>query len=157
MVNIDYIMELLDWNSSNEDQLLGIKLAREVKCINAFLQPGIPYGKRVWDNCAEILSERTDEELSPYLVELLGWLQDLNWPGALRILDRLKIFSGKKLKRPFINFVTYAINLNNEEGLMWLDNLSELLDNEELKEELPKPIVERLQKHYKNCGFWYDE
>lgn len=27
MVNIDYIMELLDWNNSNEDQLLGIELA----------------------------------------------------------------------------------------------------------------------------------
>ena len=51
---------------------------------------------------------------------------------------------------------TYARNLNNEEGLMWLDYLSELLDNKELKVELPKPIIEELQKHYKNWGFWYD-
>lgn len=157
MVNIDYIMELLDWNNSNEEQLYGIKLAQEVKCINAFLQPGIPYGKSVWDNCAKILCEKSDIVLAPYLGDLLEWLQDLNWPGALIILDRLKIFSGEKLKRPFIDLVTYATNLNNEEGLMWLDNLSELLDNEELKEELPKPIVEKLQKHYKNWGFWYDE
>lgn len=158
LIDIDYIMSLLDWNKSMTEQAKGIELARNIENFNVFLQPcNKNYNKNVWDNCAEILSERTDEELSPYLVELLGWLQDLNWPGALQILDRLKIFSGEKLKRPFINFVTYAISLNNEEGLMWLDNLSELLDNEELKEELPKPIVERLQKHYKNCGFWYDE
>ncbi len=29
---------------------------------------------RVWDNCAMILSERTDEELSPYLLQLMEWL-----------------------------------------------------------------------------------
>ena len=49
---------------------------------------------------------------------------------------------------------TYANNLNNEEGLMWLDYLSELLDNEELKAILPKPTIEKLKKHYKNWGFW---
>lgn len=158
LIDIDYIMSLLDWNKSITEQTKGIKLAENIENFNVFLQPcNKNYNKNVWDNCAKILSARTDEELSPYLDELLRWLQDLNWPGALLILDRLKIFSGKKLKRPFLDLVTYAINLNNEEGFMWLDNLSELLDNEELKEELPKPIVEKLQKHYQNCGFWYDE
>lgn len=91
MVNIDYIMDLLDWNNSIEEQEQGIKLAKNVKCINAFLQPnGRYYGKNVWDNCAKILSERSNEELSPYLLELMEWLQDMNWPGAFCILERLK-------------------------------------------------------------------
>ena len=90
MITIDCIMELLDWSNSMEKQLQGIKLAREIKCINVFLQPGLPYGKSVWNNCAKILSERTNEELSPYLVDLMEWLQDMNWPGAFCILDRLK-------------------------------------------------------------------
>ena len=90
MINIDYIMELLDWSNSTEKQLQGILLAREIKCINVFLQPGFPYGKSVWNNCAKILSERTNEELSPYLIDLMEWLQDMNWPGAFCILDRLK-------------------------------------------------------------------
>lgn len=90
MVDIDYVMDLLDWSNSTEKQLQGIKLAREIKCINVFLQPGLPYGKSVWNNCAKILSERTNEELSPYLVDLMEWLQDMNWPGAFCILDRLK-------------------------------------------------------------------
>lgn len=32
---------------------------------------------------------RSDEELLPYMFMLLEWLQDINWPGALIIYDRL--------------------------------------------------------------------
>lgn len=158
MIDIDYIMSLIDWNKSDNEQVDGIKMAEGVENISVFLQPcNKKYNKNVWDNCAKILSKRTDDELSPYLVELLEWLQDLNWPGALVILDRLKVFSGEKLKKPFIDLFNYAVNLNNEEGLMWLDYLSELLDNEQLKAELPKEIIEKLQEHYQNWGFWYDD
>lgn len=91
MINIDYIMDLLDWNNSIEKQEQGIEMAKDVKCINVFLQPGSRYyGKNVWDNCAKILSARSNEELSPYMIELMEWLQDMNWPGAFCIFDRLK-------------------------------------------------------------------
>lgn len=91
MVNIDYIMDLLDWNNSIEKQEQGIALAKDVKCINVFLQPcSKNYNKNVWDNCAKILSARSNEELSPYMIELMEWLQDMNWPGAFCIFDRLK-------------------------------------------------------------------
>ena len=56
-----------------------------------FLQPGKPYGKNVWGNCAKILSKKTNEELSVYSTELMMWLQDMNWPGAFCIFDRLKL------------------------------------------------------------------
>ena len=39
MVSIDYIMSLLDWNNSTEQQTQGIELAKRVKCLNVFLQP----------------------------------------------------------------------------------------------------------------------
>ena len=51
----------------------------------------------------------------------------------------------------------YANSLNNEEGMIRLDYLSELLDNEELKALLPKSVTEVLKKHYKNWGFWHDD
>lgn len=38
MVNIDYIMDLLDWNNSIEMQEQGVKLANDVICINVFLK-----------------------------------------------------------------------------------------------------------------------
>lgn len=96
MINIDYIMSLLDWNKSIAEQAEGIKMAESIENINVFLQPcNKNYNKNVWDNCAKILSERTDEELSPYIFELLEWLQDLNWPGAFCILDRLQKYADK--------------------------------------------------------------
>ncbi len=158
MIDIDYIMNLLDWNQSEESQEKGVQLAQKVQNFNVFIQPcNKAYSKNVWGNCAKIISQKSDDELSPYLSTLLEWLEDLNWPGALIILDRLKVFSGKKLKKPFMALLTYANSLHSEEGLMWLDVLSELLDNEQLKAELPKEVVETLQKHYHNCGFWWDD
>ena len=122
MVNIDYIMELLDWNNSIEKQEQGIKLAQNVKCINVFLQPGSHYyGKNVWDNCAKILSARPNEELSPYLIELMEWLQDMNWPGAFCILNRLKGMVNEQLYQ-----YSYTICLKYAQALgddVWESNL----------------------------------
>lgn len=122
MVNIDYIMDLLDWNNSIEKQEQGINLAKEVKCINVFLQPGsYHYGKNVWDNCAKILAARSNEELSPYLIELMAWLQDMNWPGAFCILNRLKKMVNEQL---FLHSYTICLKcakaLNDE---VWESNL----------------------------------
>ena len=67
MVDINDIMDLLDWNQSAENQAKGRALAQDIECINVFLQPCSPYGKTVWENCAEILSGKTNEERFPYL------------------------------------------------------------------------------------------
>lgn len=158
MYDINEIYRMLNWKSRYGDQLQGIKAARELDDLSSLILPcANGESKSVWENCARALYEMSDERLESYLPSLLEWLQDLNWPGALIILDRLKLFSGKKLIKPFMERYAYANSLNNEEGLMWLDHLSELLDNAELKAELPRPIIEVLQKHYKNWGFWYDD
>ena len=155
MSDIQKIYEMLNWENADEIRAKGFRLAKKIEDLSLLILP--PAAPSVWECCAQVLSEKPDIVLEPYLNSLLEWLQDLNWPGALIILDRLKIFSGEKLKKPFMDRFAYANNLNNEEGLMWLDYLSELLDNEELKAVLPKPIIEKLQKHYKNWGFWYDD
>ena len=98
MIDIDYIMGLLDWNKSIADQAEGIKMAENIENINVFLQPcSKNYNKNVWDNCAKILSARSNEELSPYMIELMEWLQDMNWPGAFCIFDRLKEMVNEQL------------------------------------------------------------
>ena len=102
MINIDYIMELFDWNNPEELQQKGLELAEDVKCISVFLQPGWPYGKNVWENCAKVLSKRSDEELKYYLIPLLEWLQDLNWPGAHCIFDRLLLFKNNSILKKSI-------------------------------------------------------
>lgn len=153
MNEIQNIYKMLNWKNPPEIRSEGIRLAKEIDDLSLLIQP--PAEPSVWGCCAQILYEKSDSALEPYLNLLLEWLQDLNWPGALIILDRLKVFSGEKLKKPFIDCVTYAGNLNNEEGLMWLDYLSELLDNKQLTAKLPEEMIAKLQEHYKNWGFWY--
>ena len=98
MVDNTEIMDMLDWNMPLEIQLEGISLARNIKKIASFIQPLTPkYNKNVWLNCAVIISERSDEEIKPYLPEVLEWLQDMNWPGAFCILNRLQKYSDLKV------------------------------------------------------------
>lgn len=122
LINIDYIMSLIDWNKSINEQIDGIKMAENVENINVFLQPcNKNYNKNVWDNCAKILSKRTDDELSPYLVELLEWLQDLNWPGAYCILDRLQKYADDFSYNSALNTcLKYAQALEDD---VWESNL----------------------------------
>ena len=155
MKSVDEIYEMLNWRSHFGVQLRGIKLAKKLDDISTLIQPKADIS--VWENCARVLYELSDERLEPYLLSLLEWIEDLNWPGALIILDRLRVFSGEKLKDPFLKFVDDNIKLNNEKGLMWLDYLSELLDNESLKKELPEEVLNTLQKHYHNWGWWDEE
>lgn len=125
MVNIDEIMKLIDWNQTDENQQKGIEMAKDVKCINAFILPlHANTNKNVWDNCAIILSKRTDEELRPYLSNLMEWLEDLNWPGSLTILERLNNYSDKKwLKNNFNYCYNIAKSTNNTN---WLYGLKQL-------------------------------
>lgn len=129
MKDIDYILSLLDWQRSEEEQALGLCLAKEVKDISVFLQP---QGKSLWENCSRVLYEKSDDELLPYLDKLLEWLLDMNWPGALIVYDRLLIFEkSTALLASLSESIKRAKNLNE---VIWLDNLLEL------KKELKKSI-----------------
>ena len=155
MERMNQIYQMLDYKNSIDIQEKGKQLARKITDLSLLITP--PASPSVWEQCAIISSEKTDDELVPYLTSILQWLYDLNWPGALTILNRLKNFSGKQLKKSFIDSVVRAINSHDGEGMMWLDYLSELLDNKELKEELPEEILNILEKHYNNWGYWRSE
>lgn len=125
MVNIDVIMDMLDWNQPEDVQEKGRLLAREVRCINVFLQPGSKeHNKNVWGNCAQILSERSDEELQPYVGQMLNWLLDMNWPGAMCVFERLKNYKDIAWLNRAITESTNEAQALHEEN--WLLSLQEL-------------------------------
>ena len=155
--DINKIYQMLYWDTPEDVQLEGIKLAKEMSDLTPLILPLYEGSQSIWDNCAKALSELSDDRLEKYLPLLLEWIQDLNWPGALTILERLTAFSGQKLKNSFIKVTEHAISFHNEEGLRWLDYLSELLDNQKLKQLLPNKTLEIMQKHYHNWGWWYEE
>lgn len=126
MADIYSIMQMLDWKQSADVQNEGLRLAKEVESIQAFLQPcNRNFNKNVWDNCAKALSERSDEELLSYLVPLMEWMQDMNWPGADRILDRLRHFSDRtSLMHAYQHCLTCA---RAQKNAAWEANLQMLL------------------------------
>lgn len=83
--------------------------------------------KNVWENCAKVLSECSDEELSPYLAELMVWLQDMNWPGAFCIARRLRKMQEEPL---FCHAYTTCLKCAQAlDDLTWEKNLHMLVDN----------------------------
>jgi len=116
---------MLDWNQKAKIQKKGRKLAKRIRCINVFLQPR-HYGhtKNVWDNCALILAEKTDQQLKPYIVPLLEWLQDINWPGAYCIRDRLLRFKDREWIEYCLDECINVARATDDE--MWLAALIEL-------------------------------
>ena len=129
MADITEIMDMLDWNMSSEIQAKGIALARDMESIVPFIQPLTPrHNKNVWDNCAVIISEKRDEELKPYLVELLEWLQDMNWPGAFCILNRLQKYADHDSIRSAVN-ISFE-NARKCKDEVWESNLSLLLQKQ---------------------------
>lgn len=155
MQKIKQIYRMLDCNNSVEIQTEGKNLARKVTNLSLLIQPENMI--MAWKNCAIVLSEKSDEELAPYLDSLLDWLQDINWDGAIIILNRLKYYYDERLAVSIENAVSKAQKMPREYGLMWLDYLSELLDNTVIISKLSYKTVTLLQNHYHNWVFWYKE
>lgn len=146
MSNIDKIMYLIAWDRSDAEQREGISMAGQVTCLKAFFQPiGPGYGKNVWDNCAIIICERSDEELMPYMLDMLLWLEDLNWPGAEAIQERLKRFRNVRVLSELLNDMVPALMLIGKKS--WLIFISELLENVELINYLDSNVVQILLNH----------
>jgi len=122
MVDITEILDMLDWHMPSEIQYEGISLARNIETIIPFIQPLTPkHNKNVWGNCAVIIAEKSDKKLKPHLVQLLEWLQDMNWPGAFCILERLKKYLDKdSILRAISICLQKAKDCNDE---IWESNL----------------------------------
>ena len=133
MKNITELYDMLDWNQPEEIQANGVHIAKSLKeippftdAVVPFLRPRTPkHTKSIWDNCALIISGKSDEELKPHLVELMEWLKDMNWPGAFCIFDRLKEYSDDT---SFNNAAQICIEKAKKIGKeIWLDNLYSLI------------------------------
>ena len=130
MTNIDEIYDLFTWDSNytseeyNRRVQQGLVLAKSAKNLFPFLQPVLPNekSKSVWEPCAKVIADRSDEELAPYLSFLFEWLQDLNWPGSEIILDRLAKMP-KALTEETLKYSKSRAEKNQDE--MWLVWLKE--------------------------------
>ncbi len=123
--SIDEIIDMLNWNNDIEIQKQGIEEGKKIVNFNVFFQPrNKNISKNVWGNCAEIIISKKDKELTPYTYELYSWVQDLNWPGALQIFDKLKqLNSNEYFEKELDKFIEIARLIEDE---IWLENLLDI-------------------------------
>ena len=130
--SIDEIYNLFMWenqlsNAENEAKVQkGIDAAKQIKNLFPFIQPIIippEKSKLVWEPCAKVVAMRSDEELLPYMFLLLEWVQDLNWPGALIIYDRITQIPYSSIEFAFRHTRRKAEQTNDSFWLAVLDDL----------------------------------
>ncbi|MDE5569888.1 MAG: hypothetical protein K2I82_04455 [Ruminococcus sp.] len=67
--HIKEVVKMLSCNNFEEVQAEGLKLASDVRYLGHFFQPSINgESESLWNNCALVLSKKTDEELTDYLL-----------------------------------------------------------------------------------------
>lgn len=132
-MTLDDIYELFMWDEKYTHEeykarcTKGIEEAKKYKYIYPFIQPIIPQkSKSIWEPCSVVVASKGDEELTPYLFLLLEWLQDLNWPGAETIFNRLTKMPFSILKQDYDLCKTLAKQRNDIPWLMCLENLEKV-------------------------------
>lgn len=117
--SIDEIYEMLSWNNDISVQIKGITEGNRIKNLSVFIMP--IETKAIWENCAKILVSKSDDELSLYYFKLFQWLQDMNWPGAYLIYDRLLTVSDEDIIAAF----EYSRQIaTNNHDISWIKSLS---------------------------------
>jgi len=140
----DKLFSLLSEYNDEPAQRRGIEEAKALKPqFLSILMAPYPDGG---ENCAKALSELPDEVLVPYLWNLLEWISDLNWPGALIILERLKRFTDTSMLANAVERCVRTAMLFDEQ--LWIGNIADLLHNRSLRADLPKDIFSFLYCRY---------
>ena len=151
-VDIDTLFEMMDEGQPVEVQEEALREARKIKSLSVFMQP-IEYGWS-WENCAKVICEKTDEELNSYKYEMLEWLQDLNWPGAFLIMERLEKMDPQLLLNAAIYAVMHAVGYQVKQALLlkdneWLGWMSYLIKNKKFYDALSeKKEYQKILKRY---------
>lgn len=140
-ISTNELFEMLNWNNSIEMQEKGIREAEKVKYISIFFQP--KESKALWENCAKVIVQKSDDELSPFVMDMLIWLQDMNWPGAELIYKRIKLMPSTLVCHNFSYCLKIAIQTEDNP---WIGSLRSFANDYGLLNLLPEEQRAFLQK-----------
>lgn len=138
-ISIDKIFKYLSWDNNDEVQKYGIELASQISNLSVLIMP--VESKSIWENCAKVLINKSDEDLQLYYIHLFEWLQDLNWPGAYLIYDRLICVSDEKLLTAYKYSLSVAKKMQDS---VWEKVLKDFLAEYNQKRHLPASELKQL-------------
>lgn len=148
MVDINEVFNMLDSNSPQAIQEIGIQYAKSIRYFSILFRP--VENKGIWENCAKVICTKTDDELKGYyLWKMFEWLQDMNWPGASIIYDRICEMNAANIVSDYIYSIKRA--LHAKDGI-WLNYLAGFIGDMPIYDLLPPFYQSILVKRNKN--FW---
>lgn len=123
MSNIEELINDLEWSKPVEVQENAIKKLEKIseKDLNKLIQPKNKY---CWENSARVIKKIGYPKIQIIIPELIEWLKDLNWPGAIIILDTLKNIEKNEIE----GFIEEAlIKAEKENDELWKIGIEELI------------------------------
>lgn len=144
MREIDRIFIMIDSNQPENVQREGRILASEIEYLSVFFQP--VENKGVWENCAKIICEKTDDILQgKYLFQMFEWLKDLTWPGASLVYQRICKMNCRDYYLPFKIVLKEALMTDDQ---TWIYNLSLFIEETDILKYLPQEYGDILTAAY---------
>lgn len=118
------VIERLNWNNDKYDIAAAKKELEELpdEYIKLLIQP---ISKFHWDNAAEVITNIGVDRVISIMDELLLWIQDMNWPGAIKIFNMLKESNNVLIDDYIAQAVETAKSENDED---WLENINMLIE-----------------------------
>lgn len=95
---------------------------------NIFIQP---LSKEYWENAAKVLRKIGYPRIEGSIPGLFSWLQDMNWPGAVLVMELLNSLPKDAIIRHLESAANEACKTDDE---IWLINLSSFLTKFKLQE-----------------------
>ena len=123
MDNIEKLIDDLDWNKPIEIQENAIKNLENIseKDLCKLIQPKSKY---CWENAAKVINKIGYPKIKPIMPELFEWIKDLNWPGAVIIVDTLRNIEIGEINE-FIKEALIKAELENDE--LWKSGIEEVI------------------------------
>lgn len=84
----------------------------------------VGFDKRAWEPFAQRICSQGDEAIIPLIPDMLEWLQDLNWPGAVLFANRLRELP-EAVVYPVVEKMIERAKTENDE--IWIENLQDWL------------------------------
>ena len=88
-----------------------------------------PLRKDAWYQEAKIIIAQDDSVIRRYIIQLLDWLVDINWPGADMIYDRIaRMPLTEDIEKAIVDSIKWAENLGPDKLYLfdWIATLREL-------------------------------
>ena len=99
-MSVPMLIECLAWNCKDNDiAIAALKELIAKSPVSIMLVMQTPFRKELWENEAKVIASQDDDVIKVYLVPLLNWIADLNWPGSEIIFDRIVALGGKETIR----------------------------------------------------------